>query len=130
MSELAKILVVDDDETNRFVVRVLMERRNYQVSEAASGPEAIDLVKAQPFDLVFMDLRMPGMDGLETTRRIREDNTDPTLPVVALTSRASPQHQALCRQEGMNAVLRKPLDSEKLDRLMALLQRNEKKASG
>ena len=83
MSELAKILVVDDDETNRLVVRVLMERRNYQVSEAASGPEAIDLVKTEPFDLVLMDLSMPGMDGLETTRRIREDNADPELPVVA-----------------------------------------------
>lgn len=124
MSQRRKILVVDDDETNRLVVRVLMERRNYQVSEAANGPEAIDLVKAQPFDLVFMDLRMPGMDGLETTRRIREDHTDTTLPVVALTSHASPQHQARCCQEGMNAVLCKPLDSEQLDRLIELLQRN------
>jgi len=124
LSELAKILVVDDDETNRLVVRVLMERRNYHVSEAGSGPEAIDLVKTTPFDLVLMDLCMPGMDGLETTRRIREDNANPKLPVVALTANTSPQHQALCRQKGMNAVLRKPFDSEQLDRLMTLLNMN------
>lgn len=128
LSELGKILVVDDDETNRLVVRVLMERRNYHVSEAASGPEAIDLVKAEPFDVVLMDLSMPGMDGFEAARRIREHNADRTLPVVALTAHTSQQHQTLCRQEGMNAVLRKPLDAEQLDRLMALLKMNVKNA--
>jgi len=121
MTEQSNILVVDDDEINRMVVRVLMERRNYRVMEAASGPEALDLVKDETFDVVLMDLSMPGMDGLETTRRIRSDAAGKQLPVVALTAHTSHKEQQMCLEAGMNAVLRKPFDSEQVDRLLGLL---------
>ncbi len=121
LDELGRILIVDDDETNRLAVRVLMERRNYSVREAASGEEALGMINDEPIDLVLMDLRMPGMDGFETTRRIRKENTDPALPVVALTVHTSLQQQAMCMDAGMNAVLGKPFDPQQLDRLMTLL---------
>jgi len=121
MTERRNILVVDDDEINRMVVRVLMERRNYRVMEAASGPEALDMVKDETFDVVLMDLSMPGMDGLETTRRIRSDAAGSQLPVVALTAHTSHKEQQMCLEAGMNAVLRKPFDSEQVDRLLGLL---------
>ena len=67
-----KILVVDDDYTNRLVVRLLMERRGHSVSEAASGQDALSSVERSDFDVILMDLSMPQMDGFETTRRIRD----------------------------------------------------------
>ena len=121
MNDQRNILVVDDDEINRMVVRVLMERRNYRVIEAASGPEALDLIKGETLDIVLMDLSMPGMDGLETTRRIRSDDAGSQLPVVALTAHTSHKEQQMCLAAGMNAVLRKPFDSEQVDRLLGLL---------
>src|SRR6056297_389527 len=126
VSDRRNILVVDDDEINRMVVRVLMERRNYRVVEAASGPEALDLVKEEAFDVVLMDLSMPGMDGLETTRHIRSDAAGSQLPVVALTAHTSHQEQQMCLEAGMNAVLRKPFDSEQVDRLLGLLDHSAK----
>lgn len=124
MHDLKKILVIDDDETSRLVARVLLERRNCLVVEAESGAQAIDLVKDEPFDLVLMDLSMPGMDGFETTRRIRDDNVHPKLPIVALTADTSKRVPALFLEAGVNAVLHKPLNSEHLDRLMSLLDTN------
>jgi len=121
VNDQRNILVVDDDEINRMVVRVLMERRNYRVIEAASGPEALDLIKGETLDIVLMDLSMPGMDGLETTRRIRSDDAGSQLPVVALTAHTSHKEQQMCLAAGMNAVLRKPFDSEQVDRLLGLL---------
>jgi CheY-like chemotaxis protein len=121
VSDPRDILVVDDDAINRMVVRVLMERRHYRVAEAASGPEALDLVKDKTFDVVLMDLSMPGMDGLETTRRIRSIEAYGGVPVIALTAHTSRKDQAMCLEAGMNAVLRKPFDSEQVDRLLGLL---------
>jgi CheY-like chemotaxis protein len=121
VSDKRDILVVDDDEINRMVVRLLMERRNYRVIEASSGPQALDIVKDETFDVVLMDLSMPGMDGLETTRRIRSDDLGSQLLVVALTAHTSQKEQQMCLEAGMNAVLRKPFDSEQVDRLLRLL---------
>lgn len=126
VSDRPKILVVDDDEINRMVVRVLMGRRNYCVLEAASGPEALELIKNETFDVVLMDLSMPGMDGLETTRRIRSDDVNGELTVVALTAHTSPKEQKMCLDAGMNAFMRKPFDSLQVDRLMGLLNHNSK----
>jgi len=126
VSDRRNILVVDDDEINRMVVRVLMERRSYRVIEAASGPEALEQVKKETFDVVLMDLSMPGMDGLETTRRIRSDDAGSLLPVVALTAHTSHKEQKMCLEAGMNAVLRKPFDSEQVDRLLGLLDHSIK----
>ena len=121
MSARRNLLVVDDDEINRMVVRVLMERRDYEVVEAASGLEALDLVKDNVFDVVLMDLSMPGMDGLETTRRIRSGESGNRVPIIALTAHTSHNEQKMCLEAGMNAVLRKPFDSKQLDRLLGLI---------
>ncbi len=126
VSDQRNILVVDDDEINRMVVRVLMERRNCRVVEAASGPEALDLIKSETFDVVLMDLSMPGMDGLETTHRIRGGDVGSQLPVVALTAHTSQKEQKMCLEAGMNAVLRKPFDSGQVDRLLGLLDLSTK----
>jgi len=125
MTDHGKILAVDDDETNRMVVRVLLERRGYQVLEASSGSEALELFDEHSFKLILMDLAMPGMDGLETTRCIRRHDKGSHVPVVALTANTTQADQAKCHDAGMNAVLSKPIDSHQLDRLMSLLTHDE-----
>lgn len=108
-----RILVVDDDATNRLVARMLLERRGFVVVEAESGPEALDVVAAGGCDLVLMDLSMPEMDGFETTRRLREGpSATRHLPVVALTAHTSAVERKACEECGMDGFLEKPFNLE------------------
>jgi CheY-like chemotaxis protein len=117
-----KILVVDDDETNRLVVRALMERRGYIVVEADSGQTALDTIKTDDFDFILMDLSMPGMDGFETTRRLRSVSDDlDNLPIFALTAHTSRKDVEKCLEAGLNGVLPKPFDSHRADQLLSLI---------
>jgi len=105
------ILVVDDDLTNRLVVKVLLERRGFDICEASSGAAALDYLASEACDLVLMDLAMPGMDGFETTRRIRRlGGTAATVPIVALTAHTSGDERRACEECGMNGFLEKPFD--------------------
>ena len=81
------ILVVDDETEFLSLIEKRLSRRNMNVATADNGADALTLVQAQSFDVVVMDVRMPGMDGLETLRRIKEIR--PTLPVLLLTGHAS-----------------------------------------
>lgn len=121
-SSSKKILVVDDDHTNRLVVRVLMERRGYCIVEASSGEHALELIKVDDFDLILMDLSMPGMDGFETTRRLRADSTiELDLPIFALTAHSGSKDVERCLNAGMNGMLPKPFDSHRADQLLSLM---------
>lgn len=108
-----RILVVDDDSTNRLVARMLLERRGFDVTEAESGAEALALVAAGACDLVLMDISMPGMDGFETTRRLRrQPGAAGRLPIVALTAHTSADERKACRDCGMDGFLEKPFNLE------------------
>jgi CheY-like chemotaxis protein len=96
------------------------------VVEAASGYEAIEVIGKTPFDLVLMDLSMPDIDGFETTRRIRQIEGNDKLPILALTAHSSKKDQAKCEAAGMNAVLRKPFNSEQVDRVLTLIDLEHK----
>lgn len=117
-----KMLVVDDDLTNRMVVRLLMERRGYQTYEASSGQEALDLMMETDFDVVLMDLSMPVMDGFEATRHLRAlPCKTARAPVVALTAHTTQKDQDACVAAGMNGFLPKPFDAKRADQLLVLL---------
>lgn len=106
-----RILVVDDDLTNRLVVKVLLERRGFEICEASSGAEALDFMVSHGCDLVLMDLAMPEMDGFESTRRIRRLGGAPGMvPIVALTAHTSADERHACEACGMNGFLEKPFD--------------------
>jgi CheY-like chemotaxis protein len=81
-----RLLIGDDSAENRFVLRQLLERVGFHVMEAAGGQEAVDLYKSGQPHLIWMDLRMPGMDGNEAARRIREAESGTRTPIIALTA--------------------------------------------
>ncbi len=115
-----KVLLVDDDVRNIFALASALEQKGLQVEIGRNGFEALSkLAEAPDIDLVLMDVMMPGMDGLEATRRIRANPKFAQLPVIAVTAKAMKDDQEQCRRAGANDYLAKPID---LDRLFSLLR--------
>jgi len=106
-----RILVVDDNEFNREIASELLRMGHASVDTANDGEHAVREVKANRYDLVFMDVQMPVMDGYAATRAIRVD--DPDLPIVALTAHAMKEERDRVMAAGMNDLLTKPIDHEK-----------------
>ena len=86
----ARILVVDDEAEIRRSVRMILEYEGYDVLEASSGPEGLAMIERDAPDLVFLDIKMPGLDGLEALQRIRQSNE--SLPVVIISGARDGQH--------------------------------------
>jgi CheY-like chemotaxis protein len=114
------VLVVDDSQTNQFVAKKFLERLGCRVELATNGAEALDRVQREAFDVVFMDCQMPVMDGYEATRRIRQLERGPHLPIVAMTAHAMTGDREKCLAAGMDDYVSKPLKS---DLLLAALRR-------
>jgi two-component system sensor histidine kinase/response regulator len=123
VSHSVRVLVVEDNLVNQKVVTAILRKRKFQVSIAHNGQEALDMIKtAEPFSLVLMDVQMPILDGLETTRMIRADQRWSTLPIIAMTAHAMNGDREKCLQSGMNAYVSKPVHPNHLlttiDRLL------------
>jgi CheY-like chemotaxis protein len=115
-----RILLVDDDVRNIFALTSALEQRGAAVEIARNGREALEkLDQVHDIDLVLMDVMMPEMDGLEATRRLRQDPRFAKLPVIAVTAKAMKDDQEQCLAAGANDYLAKPVD---LDRLFSLLR--------
>jgi CheY-like chemotaxis protein/signal transduction histidine kinase/CHASE3 domain sensor protein len=115
-----RILLVDDDVRNIFALTSALEQKGALVEIARNGQEALDKLDAvSDIDLVLMDIMMPGMDGLEATRRLRADPRFARLPVIAITAKAMKDDQEQCLAAGANDYLAKPID---LSRLYSLLR--------
>jgi len=114
------VLLVDDDVRNIFALTSALEQKGIRIETGRNGFEAIDkLDKVADIDLVLMDIMMPGMDGLEATRRIRQDPRFQKLPIIAITAKAMKDDQEQCIEAGATDYLAKPID---LDRLYSLLR--------
>jgi signal transduction histidine kinase/ActR/RegA family two-component response regulator len=106
----ARILMVDDVAMNRELVRTMLAPFAYDISEAANGVDAVRAALSTPFDLILMDLQMPGMDGLAATRAIRATSDINRLtPIVALSANVLPVQIAECRDAGMDDHIAKPI---------------------
>jgi CheY-like chemotaxis protein len=106
-----RVLVVDDVTANRLVARVLLQGAGHRVEQAVDGAGAIEAVRQGNIDLVLMDVQMPGMDGLEATRRIRAlEGPGRHIPIIALTADALRDQIEQCLAAGMDGHLTKPLD--------------------
>lgn len=113
--ESLRILVVDDLDANREIVRALLEATGQQVHEASGGAQAVSLAVRQTFDLILMDLQMPGMDGFATTRAIRRLSPEnSTTPIIALSANVLPEHVDAAERAGMNDHISKPIVPAKL----------------
>jgi DNA-binding NtrC family response regulator len=107
-----KVLLVDDDSEFTEVLSERMEARGVGVDTAASGPEALEKVKDKSYDAIILDLAMPGMDGIETLRRLLEDHPD--LQIVLLTGHATLEKGVEAIKLGAMDFLEKPAEIEKL----------------
>jgi signal transduction histidine kinase/HPt (histidine-containing phosphotransfer) domain-containing protein len=114
-ASVRKVLLVDDIQINRDIIGAFLKAAGHVVTLADSGSEAIRLTSGQQFDLVLMDVRMPEMDGLEATRRIRALlGSLGQMPILALTAHTFPDQVAKCVEAGMDAHIGKPVDYETL----------------
>jgi two-component system, sensor histidine kinase and response regulator len=109
----ARVLLVEDNDINQLVAREILQDAGLEVDVAENGQVAVQMVQATPYDLVFMDMQMPVMDGLQATREIRAAGAA-RLPVVAMTANAMEQDRQRCLEAGMNDTLVKPIDPEQL----------------
>ncbi len=112
MKEKPRILVVDDEESHRMMLRAVLEESGYSIAEAADGPETIRAVEQEPFDLILLDIRMTTMDGIETLTEIRK--ISPFVPVLMMTAYASVKTAVEALKAGAFEYLIKPLDIEEL----------------
>jgi PAS domain S-box-containing protein len=109
------ILVVDDVNVNRELVRAMLEPFGHSFVEAENGAEAVEAALREPFDLILMDLQMPGMDGTAATRAIRATSTANGLtPILALSANVLPDHLAACDAAGMDDHIGKPIQPMRL----------------
>jgi two-component system, sensor histidine kinase and response regulator len=106
----ARVLLVEDNEINQMVAREILEQSGLLVEVAGNGQVALEMVQRAPFDLVFMDMQMPVMDGVTATRAIRRIPSLAALPIVAMTANAMEQDRQLCIAAGMNDSVTQPID--------------------
>jgi len=110
-----RIVVAEDDPVNREVALKFLERLCYQPDWASNGADLLKRLAHGSYDVVFMDIQMPGMDGLEATRRVRRDLPPERQPrFIALTADAFPEDRARCLEAGMDDYISKPIDIDQL----------------
>ena len=117
-----RILVVEDNPLNLKLVRDVLQFAGYEVIEARSGEEGIRVAQEDPPDLVLMDLQLPGIDGTETLRRLRQGSLGRNVPVVAVTAFAMAEDRERASQAGFDGYVEKPISVRALpDQVAAFL---------
>ncbi len=118
-ANVPRVLAVDDNDANLKLVMTLLEDCQLEAESASSGFEALSKARQKPFDLVFMDLQMPGMDGVETTARLREmDIGNHRTPIIALTAHALADEQERLTKQGFDGYMPKPISSGQLTEII------------
>jgi len=128
-----KILLAEDNPINALLTRELLRRRGYHVTEVTNGAAAVKAMEEGAFDLVLTDIHMPGMDGIEATKAIRQNEAKlsrPRTPIVALTADALETGRRACREAGMDGFLTKPVEPTQLDDMFAAFFPTEPPARG
>ena len=113
------VLLVEDTEDNRFMMRRLLEMSGYEVIEATNGEEAVRMAEAARPDLILMDLSLPMIDGLAATRLIRKLPNLKKTPIIAVSAHATDDFLAEALGAGCNSYITKPIDFNELEQLIA-----------
>ena len=110
-----RILFVDDNAINRQVIRAMLDAAGVEMSEAEDAETGLRMIADEDFDLILMDIRMPGMDGLAATRKLRErGDAKGALPVIVVTADTAPNLKADCLSSGANDLVMKPVQMDVL----------------
>ena len=122
---MKRILVVEDNETNLYLVSFILQKNGYEVIEARDGSSGVSLAIQESPDLIIMDIQLPDIDGLTATRRIRASEADGRIPIVALTSYAMAGDEAKTLEAGCTGYIEKPIDPDRfVEQIAAYLQTN------
>jgi CheY-like chemotaxis protein len=121
MAAPLKVLVVEDFEDTRFLMRLELEKRGFRVVEATDGEQGVEFATRERPDIILMDIGLPHIDGIEATRRIRGDNTLRDVLIVALTAHHETEYRAQALAAGCDAYLTKPVDFDWLIDLLGRL---------
>lgn len=123
MNAHADVLLVEDNEINQLVARQILKKAGYSCEVSSSGEDALRRLEQETYRLILMDVQMPGMDGIETTRRIRsfsDDQPNAHIPIIAMTAYTTSEDRSNCSSAGMNDYITKPLN---LDGFVATVKR-------
>ena len=122
---MKKVLVVEDNERNMYLISFILEKMGHRVLQADSGEKGIELASREQPDLILMDIQLPGIDGLEATKRIRQSGD---VPIIAITSFAMTGDRERLLAAGCNGYIEKPINPETImGEIAAYLERSEDK---
>jgi two-component system cell cycle response regulator DivK len=113
---MTKVLVIEDNDRNRYLITFLLKGAGYEVIEAITGEEGIETVMRERPDLVLMDIQLPGIDGYEATRRIRASPSNTKVPIIALTSNAMTGDHERALAAGCTGYIEKPINTDTIIR--------------
>lgn len=119
MNRTPRLLMAEDNEINRKLADLLFRRNNLSLDFANNGQEAVDAVLKDHYDLVFMDIEMPVLDGIEATKAIKEAQGDAAPPIVALTAHSLQGDRERFLEAGMVDYITKPIDLKRLEEILA-----------
>lgn len=120
MSEKFKVLLVEDNQMNKILVREILTLNGYEIIEARSGTEALKALAVSRPDVILMDLHLPEMDGITATRIIKSDEKNRRIPILALTASAMRGEEDKILSKGFDGYVAKPIEKKKL--LEAILE--------
>jgi two-component system, cell cycle response regulator DivK len=109
---MAKILIVEDNTNNMYLISYILKKKGYQIIEADTGEKGVELAIKEKPDLILMDIQLPGIDGLETTKRIRASATNGKVPIIALTSYAMTGDREKALEAGCTGYIEKPINPD------------------
>jgi two-component system cell cycle response regulator DivK len=117
------VLIVEDNEKNRKLARIILEKKGYRTVEVETGEDAVEAARREKPAIILMDYQLPGIDGIETFKRIRADAAIPRMPIVAVTASAMPEDTARMKEAGFDGFETKPINVQQLlatvERLLA-----------
>ena len=109
---MKRVLVVEDNENNMYLIGFILKKNGYDVIEAKTGEEGIETAIKEKPDLIIMDIQLPGIDGLEATRRIRKSEAEGEISIIALTSYAMAGDKEKALKAGCTGYIEKPINSD------------------
>ena len=110
LATTGKVLLVEDNEDNRIVFATVLRYFGYEVEQALTGDEGLEMAQKHPPDVILMDISMPGLDGYELTRRLRSTKSTESIPIIALTAHALASDRRRAFEAGCNDFIAKPCE--------------------